>query len=505
MAYVTAGALSVALKDLKGTANHLLKIWLTLKQMGMKDGTPVQVTTSSPDDALKRLFGYRHPEGQYYVPLAHTVRFLTMKGDASRSIIQTTLRRWESSGSVVTVDPTSYLDISEAAEGLLLVKPGRVYPQGLGHGLNGFAMNDDSRAAIPLASFCVWYYRQDEFPTGGDLAGSLKSALVEDLNLSMAELELIFTDDSLWIPELQEKPLSDAKLLELVQESINEGSSPKEIIVTESFEEHSRKVMSMVTITEGPSWLVQDPNAKLSELVDRGSRSILLYGPPRTGKTRSIDLILPRDSQDRVTIQIHDGWGYDELIMGLRPQPDGKWEYSTGPLLRAIRDEISFIVLEEINRTDFSTAIGEILSLIEEPYRGKEFGIKLKDGSEFYIPRDTYIICSMNTLDRSTEEVDDALFGRMDAIEFKPRVEALQELLSSQGIVEELNEKIRELFSTILQYYPLGHGYFVGLEVESNIVSFYMSRIRPVLQKHLEGYRDHELLAIDEKVDQLFA
>src|SRR5437588_5559257 len=107
MPFVTRDSLERALKRLHGTADHLLKVWLALKQMGMAQGVPVEVTTASPTPALERLFSYGHPEGDFFVPFAHTRRFKTMKSDAARSIIQTTLRRWRDSGSVVTVDPTS--------------------------------------------------------------------------------------------------------------------------------------------------------------------------------------------------------------------------------------------------------------------------------------------------------------------------------------------------------------------------------------------------------------
>src|SRR5438105_2040484 len=102
MPFVTRDALARALSKLHGTADHLLKVWFALKQMGMSARTPVEITTSSPTTALQRLFSYGAPEGEFFIPFAHTRRFATMKSDAARSIIQTTLRRWRDSGSVVT-------------------------------------------------------------------------------------------------------------------------------------------------------------------------------------------------------------------------------------------------------------------------------------------------------------------------------------------------------------------------------------------------------------------
>jgi hypothetical protein len=259
----------------------------------------------------------------------------------------------------------------------------------------------------------------------------------------------------------------------------------------------------MTTISDGPRWLEYVPENRLNELFKDGSKAILLFGPPRTGKTRAVDKLLKRDDPNRRTIQIHSGWGYDELVISLRPKSSGEWEYVEGPLLQAIKSKATVIVLEEINRTEFSQAIGEILSLLEATYRGEENKITLRNGEEFFIPKETVFICTMNTVDRSTEELDDALIGRFDAVEFKPRVESLSEMLSAASFDESKAEKTRILFAYIQQYYPLGHGYFADYKPDRDLTKYYLSKIRPVLQKHFKGYRDDELSLIDKKVEEL--
>jgi 5-methylcytosine-specific restriction endonuclease McrBC GTP-binding regulatory subunit McrB len=259
----------------------------------------------------------------------------------------------------------------------------------------------------------------------------------------------------------------------------------------------------MVTITPGPEWLNVDPTNRLKELLEAGVKAILLYGPPRTSKTYSIDTLFERNAPDRETIQIHTGWSYDDLMIGLRPNED-RWEYREGPLLKAIRSGKKCIVLEEINRTEFSQAIGEVFSLLEDTYRGSNHTIRLRNGENFYIPADVLILCTMNTLDRSTEDVDDAIFGRMAAVEFPPRVEDLHAMLNANNVPLDVGEKIRELFAAIQLAYPLGHGYFASFRNNTSPIEFYATRIRPVLQKHLQNYRDDDLKSIDEKVNQLF-
>jgi len=239
-------------------------------------------------------------------------------------------------------------------------------------------------------------------------------------------------------------------------------------------------------------------------LITTGSKAILLLGPPRTGKTRAVDAVVTRSDEDRVTIQIHDGWGYDELMVSFRPNERGEWNWTRGALLEAIREKKKFVILEEINRTQATQALGEVFSLLEEKYRGEANAIKLRNGDLFFIPEDTTIIATMNTLDKSTEDLDDALLGRFACVEYPPRVEDLITILRTQGLDDEVVNNLSELFASIQQYYPLGHGYFADLKPDVNVIDYYRARVRPVLQSHLKGYRDEDLANIDEKVDQLF-
>lgn len=506
--FVEGKTIRQALGQLYGTAGHLLKIWFVLKKMGFREGAdPVQIDTSNSTDALKALFGCGAPDGRFFVPFAHTPRYLTMKQDASRSIIQTTIQRWASSGSVVTCDPTDYIDISNTEESGLLVHPARKYPFGLGINESGFALEDGHRVALPILAFAVWYGRWLNLSSPGQAQDELIQHMIDDLHITTAERELVFENRALDIT-LSDVPLDDAALFEICETFLQKGIDPEVEVRTEDYNDYTRRVTSMVTGLEQPDWLRISPEGNLNQLLKQESRAILLYGPPRTGKTRFIDQHIPRNSEDRETIQIHDGWGYDNLVEGLKPDDEGNWNWEDGPLKSAIESGKKYIVLEEINRTQFAQALGEVFSLIEDAYRGEEHGIRLRSGKTFFIPSDVTFFMTMNTVDKSTEEVDDALMGRVAAVECPPRSEDLRDMLRENGISADLIEKIAQVFSAILEIYPLGHGYFAGLRggaSQTDALFFYKSRVRPVLFNFLGELKQDELANIDNIVDQLLS
>lgn len=71
-------------------------------------------------------------------------------------------------------------------------------------------------------------------------------------------------------------------------------------------------------------------------------------------------------------------------------------------------------LIDEINRADLSRVFGELFSLLEEEYRypNNKKGVTLPNGETFVIPRNLYIIGTMNDIDRSVESMDFALRRR---------------------------------------------------------------------------------------------
>lgn len=505
--YIDKNSLVQSLSAMYGTAGHLLKIWFALKHMGLGTKTEgIAIDTTNSTASLKRLFSFGASDGRFYIPFAHTPRYLTMKHDASRSIIQTTIQRWATSGSVVTCDPTEFLDIRSSIGNKLLVSVGRRYPFGLGVNESGFALEDGKRVSIPINAFSVWYGRTTEIPSGQEPLCFLRNNMLDELNITPPEKELIFVEDSITITT-QSTVLTENEIFNVCAMFIDGREERVAQVHHETFEQYTRRIKSMISGLDKPQWLRSSPADDVKLLIESGVKALLLYGPPRTGKTRLIDNIMPRNSDSRCTIQLHDGWGYDNLIQGLKPDADGKWRWEDGPLKTAIESGKKIIVLEEINRTAISQALGEVFSLIEDAYRGENNAIILRSGDKLFINEDVLFIMTMNTIDKSTEEVDDALIGRVAAVDMSPRAEDLSEMLTLNAVGIEMRKKIGEIFAEIQSIYPLGHGYFSGINADTTddkFIQYYKARIRPVLMNFLGELKAVELAKIDNVVDEAF-
>lgn len=328
--YFTEDTIKTAVHDMRGAADHMLKIWFVLKAMGLTKSHSVIIDTSNSTPYLKKLFRSGNENGSFFVPFAHTERFAKMNNDAARSIIQTNIQRWASSGSIVTVDPTSFLSFENSTKGLT-VSVGRQYPLGLGHNKTGFAREDGQRVNIPILQFAIWYFAQE------DLADTSPQAIIQkmksDLNLDDTECDLVFIKKPISM-SFQDSPITDKQLSDICKNAFASPLTLEAKLETNS--DYITRVKNMATVSEKPAWVNTSPEQQLRELLDNGEKAILLLGPPRTGKTRAVDSIYGRNIEERCTIQLHEGWGYENLITGFFPSKNGEFEWKDGALLRAL-------------------------------------------------------------------------------------------------------------------------------------------------------------------------
>ena len=195
-------------------------------------------------------------------------------------------------------------------------------------------------------------------------------------------------------------------------------------------------------------------------------RQVIFQGPPGTGKTfvaQKIAQCLAGTSKRVSLVQLHPSYAYEDFVQGYRPTlKKGRptFELKSGPLLVAAERARSdpghkhFLVIDEINRGNVAKVFGELYFLLE--YRKRKMRLQYSD-KRFSLPKNLYIIGTMNTADRSIALVDLALRRRFHFVEFHPDEwpikDLLRDWLTDNGspetmwvadVVDRVNELLRE-------------------------------------------------------------
>ena len=154
------------------------------------------------------------------------------------------------------------------------------------------------------------------------------------------------------------------------------------------------------------------------------------------------------------------------------------------------------LIIDEINRGNISKIFGELITLIEEDKRGT-LSVKLPySQDDFTVPKNLYIIGTMNTSDRSIASIDIALRRRFKFVEMMPRPELVADFgCDFQSIFEKLNTKIKILLD---RDHQIGHSYFINTKYANANVNtlkeIWFSEIIPLLNEYF--YCDWEKLKL---------
>jgi len=251
----------------------------------------------------------------------------------------------------------------------------------------------------------------------------------------------------------------------------------------------------------------------LQDYVDtlQSRQQIVLYGPPGTGKTY-LALELARylagpDDPSRVQlVQFHPSYSYEDFFEGYRPTltEDGQPAFAlqAGPLRRqaarasseAGRGHANFLIIDEMNRADLARVFGEMYFLLE--YRDRTVLPQYSPDTSFRLPRNLFIIGTMNTADRSIAMVDAAIRRRFSFIELHPDEAPVSGLLRRQlesagkpteaaELLDALNAEIDEADRDL----RIGPSYLMRPEAETDegLQKIWQLDLLPLLDEHYYG------------------
>lgn len=239
----------------------------------------------------------------------------------------------------------------------------------------------------------------------------------------------------------------------------------------------------------------------INDLNDRPQ--LIFYGPPGTGKTYLAQRIAKFAAGENVQlVQFHAAYSYEDFMEGFRPTKEGHFELKPGPMRRVVDKAAKdpetpyFLIIDEINRGNLAKVFGELYFLLE--YRDQNVQLLYSD-EPFDLPKNVFIIGTMNTADRSIALVDAAMRRRFAFLPLHPSEEPTRDVLRRwleakslparvADLHDELNRRIDELDFKIGPSYFMRRRLYEGSAANDHrIRRVWKTSILPLLEEHHFG------------------
>lgn len=223
-------------------------------------------------------------------------------------------------------------------------------------------------------------------------------------------------------------------------------------------------------------------------------------------------------------VTFHQSFCYEQFVEGITAEIDDEskqiaYKNKSGVFKTICKeanehpDKNYALFIDEINRGNVSGIFGELITLIEEDKRGTTKVLLPYSREPFTVPKNLYIIGSMNTADRSIEAMDSALTRRFSRIEMEPRPELLSMdpwkprylSIDLQKLLEAINRRIEFLLD---HDHKIGHSYFMKIRGSSpeeelnNLRRVMKDEIIPLLEDYFFGDLNKVAMTLGPKLFQ---
>lgn len=295
---------------------------------------------------------------------------------------------------------------------------------------------------------------------------------------------------------------------------------------------------------------VEAPEAKMYALLKQ-FRQVILYGPPGTGKTREANraalallsneefdadatpqevekkLKQFRDADRFDMVVFHPAYEYEQFVGGIEPTiKEGQLVFhaKAGVFLRLCRaaemhKQPAVLIIDEINRGNLPKLLGELVYALE--YRDHEVRLPFAcDGrSDLIVPKNLFIIATMNSADRSIGHIDVAIRRRFGLIPFGPSAEVIQQVWTAAGdayyglqlakLMKRLNNILSANDASADAELGVGHSYFLPAhgsplkEAKQQVQLKWEYQVKPLLREYAQLLNQTDYQAfLNKSVDQ---
>lgn len=196
-------------------------------------------------------------------------------------------------------------------------------------------------------------------------------------------------------------------------------------------------------------------------------------------------------------VTFHQSYGYEEFVEGIKPDVESnevRYEIKSGIFKNlceaALKNpQIPYIlIIDEINRGNIAKILGELITLLESSKRiGEPEGLRVSlpySGDEFGVPKNLYIIGTMNTADRSIALLDTALRRRFEFIEMMPDSKHLSEDCDGVNLKELLDSMNKRITFLLDREHQIGHSFLLDVNNINDLRAIFAKKILPLLQEY---------------------
>lgn len=184
--------------------------------------------------------------------------------------------------------------------------------------------------------------------------------------------------------------------------------------------------------------------------------------------------------------------GYSNVLAPLVQQLNSLPATALTNELHAQPSDPRVLIIDEINRGNIARIFGELITLLEPSKRaGADEALEVVlpySKQPFSVPKNVYLIGTMNTADRSLTGLDVALRRRFEFKAMPPQPELLDDTVVDGIVVGQLLRTMNQRIEALLDRdHCLGHSYFMPLRGDARLArlgSIFRDQVLPLLQEY---------------------